>query len=527
MTAQVLRHPAQLQRAFASAGLHPALSAWIAAALPPDVDIRNALRRLRARSRDAAQNDDHMAYFLRLVESNVIGRQGIVCQARPRLLSGGYDKASAARIEDAFSEQCARGTWDASGQLSKDAFDRLALRSVAMDGECLIRIHELDPDSPTGFSVELIDAEALDLDYNADLSNGNSIRMGVEMTRRRRPVAYHLLAEASNPYLGYQSGAQRERVLAANVIHVYLPEWAWGSRGIPWAHASLKRMKMLSGYEEAAITAARSAAVKSAAYVTTPDYVPGTQPGGVEQADGAFAQDLEPGGIEVVPYGWDLKPLDFSWPNTDHGQFVKECLRGIASGLGVSYNALANDLEGVNYSSLRQGALTERDLWMLLQAWWIEWVSRPLYRRWLEWAIRSGRITRANGQPLPSDRLPALSQATFQGRRWPWVDPVKDMAANKAAIELCTKSVSEIIRESGRDPEEVWQELADDRAALEKLGLTLEVGKPAAAASQAVPPASPAPDAKPLSADDKAPATAPAVSPAPSQASMTQRGRRG
>ena len=43
-TAQVLRHPAQLKRAFASAGLHPALSAWIAAALPPDVDIRNALR---------------------------------------------------------------------------------------------------------------------------------------------------------------------------------------------------------------------------------------------------------------------------------------------------------------------------------------------------------------------------------------------------------------------------------------------------------------------------------------------------
>ena len=485
--AQVLRHPATLKRAFASAGIHPALSAWIQAALPPDVDIRNALRSLRARSRDAAQNDDHMAYFLRLVESNVIGRQGIVCQARPKFLSGGYDKASAARIEDAFGEQCARGTWDSSGQLSRDAFDRLALRSVAMDGEALIRIHELDPESPTGFSVELIDAEALDLDYHADLQNGNSIRMGVEMTRRRRPVAYHLFAEATSPYQGYQSGSQRERVPAADIIHVYLPEWAWGSRGIPWAHASLRRMKMLAGYEEAAITAARSAAIKSAAYVTTADYVPGTQPG-TEQTDGSFAQDLEPGGVEVVPYGWDLKPLDFSWPNTDHGQFVKECLRGIASGLGVSYNALANDLEGVNYSSLRQGALTERDLWMLLQAWWIDWVSRPLYKRWLEWAIRSGRITRANGTPLPFERLPALSNATFQGRRWPWVDPVKDMAANKAAIELCTKSVSEIIRESGRDPEEVWQELADDRDALAKLGLSLTALTPEPEPEPAPPP---------------------------------------
>ena len=482
-----IRTPAQIRRAFESAGLHPALSAWIAAASPPDIDIRNGLRALRARAREAAQNDDHMAYFLRLVETNVIGPTGITVQARPKLAGGGYDKTSAARIEMALAEQGARGTWDSSGQLSRDAFDRLALRSVAMDGECLIRIHELDPDSPTGFSVELIDAEALDLDYNADLPNGNSIRMGVEMTRRRRPVAYHLIAEPANPYQGYNTGQRRERVPASDIIHVYLPEWAWGSRGIPWAHSSLRRMKMLAGYEEAAITAARSAAVKSAAYVATADYVPGTKPDGQQQEDGTFAQDLSPGGIEMVPYGWDLKTIDWSWPNTEHGAFVKEALRGIASGLGVSYNALANDLEGVNYSSLRQGALQERDLWMSLQAWWIDWVTRPLYRRWLEWAIRSGRITRVNGQPLPVERLEALSTASFQGRRWPWVDPLKDMTANKTAVDLRVKSISEIIRESGRDPEDVWAELAADMETLSGLGLQIASPTPGPVAQEAPP----------------------------------------
>ena len=478
-TAKILHHPASLKRAFESAGIHPALSSWVSAALPPDVDIRNSLRSLRARARDAAQNDDHMAYFLRLVESNVIGRQGIVVQSRPKLLSGGYDKSSANRIEAAWQEQCQRGVWDASGQLSRDAFDRLAVRTVAMDGEVLIRIHDLDVDSPTGFSVELIDPEALDMDYNAELPNGNIIRMGVEMTRRRRPVAYHLLEEAPNPYAGYQVGTKRERVPAREMIHVYLPEWAWGSRGIPWAHASLRRMKMLAGYEEAAITAARMAAVKTAAYVTTADYSPNTTPTGTQESDGSFSQDLEPGAIEMVPYGWDIKPIDWTWPNTEHGAFVKDCLRGIASGLGVSYNALANDLEGVNYSSLRQGALTERDLWMLLQAWYIDWVSRPLYRRWLEYALKSGRLIRANGTPLPLERLEALSHATYQGRRWPWVDPKKDMEANSLAVELRTKSISEIIRESGRDPEEVWQELADDMSALDKLNLPIASATPA------------------------------------------------
>ncbi|NCC41974.1 MAG: phage portal protein, partial [Gammaproteobacteria bacterium] len=322
MTAQVLKHPtskrAIVKRAFESAGLHPALSHWISSALPPDVDIRTGIRTLRARSREAAQNDDHAKYFLRLVESNVIGHQGINIQAKPKLLSGGEDKRLGRVIEDAWTAQCERGTWDSTGQLSRLMFDRLTVRTAAMDGEVLIRIHEFDPDSPTGFSAELIDAEALDVDYNDTLPNGNVIRMGVEMTPRRRPVAYHFFLEPKQPYSGYSStyqSAERIRVPAADIIHVYLPEWVWASRGVPWMHTALRRMKMLSGYEEAAITAARSAAVKSAAYVATPDFNPDVSPAGAEQ----FQQDLSPGAMEVVPPGWDLKPIDWGWPNTEHG----------------------------------------------------------------------------------------------------------------------------------------------------------------------------------------------------------------
>jgi lambda family phage portal protein len=226
-------------------------------------------------------------------------------------------------------------------------------------------------------------------------------------------------------------------------------------------------MKMLGGYEDAAITAARSAAVKSAAYVATPDFNPDVSPAGAE----TFEQNLNPGAIEVVPPGWDLKPLDWGWPNTEHGDFVQGALRGIASGLGISYNALANDLTSVNFSSLRQGALTERDLWMMLQAWYIDWVSRPIYRRWLSFAVLTGRITRNNGAPIPIERLTAIQNATYQARRWPWVDPLKDIQSNRESVELRSKSISQVIRETGADPEEVWSELAEDMQALEKMGI--------------------------------------------------------
>lgn len=463
--------PPVIKRAFNSGGGDHAFSAWISSATPPDADIHAALRQLRARSRDAAQNDDHMAFFLRLVESNVIGRQGIVVQSKPQLKSGAYDKASATRIESQFSVQSERGNWDVTGQFDRNAFDRLAVRTVAMDGEVLIRIHTHIPDAPTGFALELIDAESLDLNYDAQLSNGNIVRMGIEMTPRRRPVAYHLFA--MSPYVGSYAGytsATRVRIPANEIIHVYLPEWVWGSRGVPWAKTALRRLKMLTGYEEAAITAARAAATKSSAYVAN-EFAAGLPQHKIQE--GEFHQEIEPNAVELVPFGYDLKTLDWAWPNTEHGTFIKSALRGIACGLGVTYNMLGNDLEGVNFSSLRQGALQERDLWMLLQDWYIAWVAKPIYTQWLRHALSFGQITKRNGDTYPLDQFNLLSPANYQARRWPWVDPSKDIDANQKAYDLRTRSLSDIIRESGRDPEDVWDEIASDQKQLESLGIAV------------------------------------------------------
>lgn len=481
--ARVFPHPALLKRSFDAAGHSSALPGWIAAARPADADIFAGLRALRARSREAAQSDDHMVYFLGLVEANIIGSTGIVVDPRPKRAAGTLDRRTAKSLETEWRRQCERGAWDVTGQLSRLAFESLGARTVAQDGEVLIRIHEGDPESRTGFAVEMIDAEALDVDYNALLPNGNVVRMGVEMTPRRRPVAYHLFSEPAHlwGYASTYSAAQRVRVPADQILHVFLPRWVWGSRGVPWAHTALRRARMLTGYEEAAITAARLAAAKSAAYVAIPDIAPpGSGPQGEQQADGSFSQAIEPGMMEQVPYGWDLKALDWGWPNTDHGAFVKAALRGIACGLGVSYNALANDLEGVSYSSLRSGALQERDLWMRLQVWWIEWVTAPLYQRWAAYAIRTGQVAMANGQSLPLDRLAPLTEATYQGRRWPWVDPLKDGQANELAVKSRTRSISSIIREAGGEPEEVWMELAEDLEALKRLGISLIADAPAA-----------------------------------------------
>ncbi|MBK7121299.1 MAG: phage portal protein [Comamonadaceae bacterium] len=78
---------------------------------------------------------------------------------------------------------------------------------------------------------------------------------------------------------------------------------------------------------------------------------------------------------------------------------MKTRLRSIASGMGVTYHGLANDLEGVNFSSIRSGTLEERDAWMVLQDWFAEAFLRPVFGEWLSWSLTKGAIRLC--QPAP------------------------------------------------------------------------------------------------------------------------------
>jgi len=438
---------------------------WDAVLRSPDVDIRHGLSLLRARARDAAQNVDHVRGFLSMVESNVIGRQGIVLQSRAKLRNGKPDHRIQSTVEDAWKKWVQRGITDVTGQSSFKSLTKQAVRTAARDGEAIFRIVE-GWNNGFGFALQQIDPECLDVRMNQTRDGKRSeIRMGIEFDEWRRPVAYHLTDEPSIQGGGYQSQSSHERVPASEIIHVFLPEWTWQSRGVPWISTGLLRLHMLEGYEDAAITAARVAAAKMGFYRRQPDASPMPEE---ESGDGDLGQDVSPGTFERLPEGWDFVGWDPAYPNTSHGEFVKSCLRSIATGLGVNYNALANDLEGVNYSSLRQGAIIERDMWMMVQEWFIESFCDRVLQKWLDWILDSGVIA------IPEAKHTEARRVAWQPRRWQWVDPLKDIKANEEAIRLRVRSISDVIRETGRDPQDVWDELESDMAELEARGIPIE-----------------------------------------------------
>ena len=131
-----------------------------------------------------------------------------------------------------------------------------------------------------------------------------------------------------------------------------------------WLRQS-RRSRCLHGYREAELVAARAAASKFAV-LTSPSYEDFV--GDDETEEDRPLIDFEPASIFQLPEGQDLKLIDPTHPTSAFDDFEKAVLRGIASGLNVSYTSLSNDLTGVSYSSIRQGTIEERDHYKTLQS---------------------------------------------------------------------------------------------------------------------------------------------------------------
>jgi capsid protein len=78
----------------------------------------------------------------------------------------------------------------------------------------------------------------------------------------------------------------------------------------------------------------------------------------------------------------ELKEWSPNYPTGEFLPFHKAMLRSMAAGMGVLYNNLASDLEGVNFSSIRQGTLDEREHWKELQQWLVNFSRACLTHGW-------------------------------------------------------------------------------------------------------------------------------------------------
>jgi lambda family phage portal protein len=428
-------------------------ASWAPANMAADEEVRRSLEKIRARSRDLSYNNEYARKFLQMVATHIVGPAGFTLQA---LAADGQkpDRLARDAIESAFYQWGQRGICEATGRMGFAELQRLVVETVARDGEALL-LRRRGADNAFGYELKLVEIDRLPVHKNDTLKGGNKIVMGVELNADGRAVAYWLnMGELET---ATAQTVSLTRIPADDVIHLYRPGRPEQHRGLPWMHPVMTGLKMLAGYEEAAIVAARVGAAKMGFY-TSPD---GTaDPLADDHVEGEFYQDAEAGAFSVLPPGYKFESWDPDYPHQGYEAFVKSRLRSIASGLGIAYHTLANDLADVNYSSARAGTIEERDNWIVLQNWLVDGLLRPVFNDWLAEALKKGAIVMAMGSALPVAKAAKWGVHEWQGRRWTWVDPLKDIEAAKLAISSGLASPYSIAAQQGLDLADVIDAIA-------------------------------------------------------------------
>lgn len=450
---------------------------WTQTSLSPDAQARMDLKIVRNRTRELRDNNDYGKKFCTMLKTNVLGDQGIHFRNKAKdpdrvvagkLVPGPPDLFANRLIADRWYRWGRKEHCTVTGKLNWCDVQNIALETVAVDGECLIRkVYRTKAENPFGFTLQMIETDYLDDDFDTTLENGNEVRMGVELDAWGRPVAYHLRTWNPNDTFITQRGPQRRyRVPASEIIHLFVNRRALQTRGISWMATSGYRMNMLGKYEEAEVTAARAAACKMGFLTKTSgnqEYV------GEEDDDGNKLMEAEPGALEELPFGMDIKSLDWNHPNSSYQVFMKTALRGIAAGLGVSYNSLANDMESVNFASGKLGLEDEREVWKAVQYWFIESFCEEVFSEWLLSAMTTGAL-----DPLPMSKFDKFNAPYFIGRRWAYINPQQEVSADVSKLNARLASHSRILAERNVDRDELFDEIADDMEAAAARGFDLD-----------------------------------------------------
>jgi lambda family phage portal protein len=418
---------------------------WSAPATGPNTELRMSAEALRNRSRDLARNNHIAKQALRTVTNGVIGN-GIIPHVAIDSSGTGQptagDRLRAREVEAILKKHFDTPYVDATGQMDLYAIQDLALYSTLESGDCLIvrewrssaQMRRLGLSLPFQLRVLESDYLATEVEFFA-LSNGdkNQVVQGVEVDRFGRTVAYHLYEDHPGEY-AYWHQMKVRRVPADDVILLYEILRPGQVRGVPELSTVMMDIKDIYDFEVAEIKRQEMAACFMA-FVTRSLDIHKEHP-----AD----YDLAPGMVWNLSPGEDVK---LSSPPQSNGyvDYIRTKYRGVAAGVGITYEALTQDFSQVNYSSSRMAHLSmhanfdrKRNKVMRSQFCW-------KLQQWTNEAL----------ELLGYDS--SILIWTWNAPRRPMLDPAKETNAYKDMVRNGFRDRDSVILELGEDPETIDQ----------------------------------------------------------------------
>ncbi|MBF0395766.1 MAG: phage portal protein [Desulfobacterales bacterium] len=456
-----------LSSAYEGATFGRRLGTWGAYSSGPNTALFSSLSTLRARSRELTRNNplSHGA-----VDSFVANLIGTSISPRWQIKDSELKEKIQELWIDSIEEMDASGLCDFYGMQS------IVARALIEGGECLVRFRMRKPDDGliVPMQLQVIEGDHLDETYSTIAPNGNEIRMGIEINKAGQRVAYWLYNEHPGENFVNTNHIERVRIPASEILHIYRPLRPGQMRGRPWMASIIVKMHEIDQCVDAELVRRKTTAMFGG-FITRPpgeDEESGILGKTVEDnADMERIIALEPGTFPELPPGYGV---NFSMPTDVSGNYVawmKQQLRDIARGIGVTYEQLSGDLEGVNYSSIRAGLLEFRRLCKMIQIHTLVFqLCKPVAKRWLDTAVLCGAIE----IPDYSKNRRIYNRIKWCPDGWDWVDPLKDQHAKLMAVRGGFESRAHVVAEMGHDIEIVDNEITEDLKRTDKLGLVLD-----------------------------------------------------
>ncbi len=379
--------------------------------------------------------------YLELAKANALGRKGVQLMPERKRIKAKWD---------AWGE-------DVGGGLSFAEVQAQAVESLLRDGEILFGA-EVEGNYPEG-ELRLRQLDSLALDY----------QKGVDYGADGNPLRYKFDRLAETGLMEISGSGGTESLPAADVVHLFERIYPRQRRGLTWFRPAFGAFDALERFSNALVENAVLSA-KNPLYIelgedyNDPDIR--LQSGAASYGEIDVKEirrrikNLMDGESAEFQAGTKIHPINRAGGFTYGSDFhtISMVLVGrIAAGLGPSYAALAGDVSNANFSSLRHGRIEDMAFYRRVQG-HVGRFARAIYRRWLANEALMERVTMAAAMAA---RNPKLVFAGFE-----YIEPTKDANAHKIMLDNKTISRGEIIRESGRDPEEVFAEIAEERKRL-------------------------------------------------------------
>ncbi|MBI2603241.1 MAG: phage portal protein [Deltaproteobacteria bacterium] len=396
---------------------------------------------IRERARDLYRNNPYAHRAVNTFASYAVGK-GITPHAF-------VQRGLKSKAHEEFLKQWAdTSLCDANNRHTLYGLQSIATQHLVRDGEVFLQRVMADDLLP--LKLRMLDPDFLDTNRTERGQNRDVIQ-GVEYDNQGIVTAYYFFER--NPNEQSYSVPKSKRIPASDIIHLFRTDFAGQTRGISWLAPIMVRMRDLDEYEDAHIVRQKIAAM----FVGV---IRDLEPLDIEETEKALRK-MEPGSWFPAPPG---KTVEFSNPPSveGFGEYIEHSKYTIATGLGIPYMILSSDFSKANYSNARMAML---NFYKLIEQVQNHILIPQFCDRVFQWFLEACELRGLRGDGVRCLWVPPKKDI---------VDPLKDYQAYKIGVEENFISHASVVRELGDDPDSTYQEIANVKKQLKKLGIENE-----------------------------------------------------